>query len=98
MVYVDIVNKYLKYVNKNLKDDIVDSHGLQELLRHSLCMGLGLQSNPCTEIAEKYASDCSKYILKGIDVSGWTVDYRMGVVEACIKSVYVAYIASKEVK
>jgi len=97
MHYNDIVLKYIDYAEDLMKKNNIDFtvFEFKELLRVSLCYGLNLPYTVGITIDNKYIKECSKVILKGIKTSNWTIDHRMGVLEACLKALVLA-IANAE--
>lgn len=93
MTYHILVKRYLEYIRKTFeKDDIflTDRVQMSELLRHSLCLGMGVSSRPSTSRVDECAKKCAKYIFKGIKTSDWTLEDKIGILEASIKLLSLA--------
>lgn len=93
MIYVTILKQYFKYLHENYKKEDVfrtSKTQMSELLRHSLCLAFDLESSPANKRIEKESKNCKKYILRGIKYGKWSRDYKLGVVEACVKGIDLA--------
>lgn len=94
MIYMVIVRNYLDYINSNLEEDDEirnNRYLLEELLRSSICYGLGLPSTSATERIILLEREVSKEILGDMDISNWSVEFKQGVLEACMKVIEMAY-------
>lgn len=93
MIYVAIIKRYFDYLKDTYSEDdvfLTDKTQMAELLRHSLCSAFELESSPANKRIERESEKCKKYILHGIAYHRWTRDYKIGVVEACVKSIILA--------
>lgn len=88
MIYQLLVERYLEYIRKTFTEDdefLVNRVQMTELLRHSLCIGMGITSKPANMRVSLSSTKCAKFMFKGIKTSNWTTDDKMGVLEASIK-------------
>lgn len=93
MAYHILVRRYLEYIKKTFKSDdafLTDRVQMTELLRHALCLGMGISSKPLNTRVDESARKCSKYMFKGISMSDWTLEDKFGVLEASIKLLSLA--------
>lgn len=93
MMYITLVNKYFNYLNSNYEDDDefrCKRYSMEELLRASLCYGLGLKSIGATERVEVESRKCANYIFEGVNTKKWNDNYKQGILEACVKCVSMA--------
>lgn len=76
-----IVKTYLDYLYNNNID--VNSIDISETLRHSLCIALGLQSRGSDEDCFAIAQTL-KIVLNQEGVYSKSLEYKQGILEACI--------------
>ena len=86
MVMVDkIIKSYFDYLKTN-NIDLTYSE-LTDLLRHSVCIVLGLKSKALTERLDVLANDIAKIITVHIPyslMSGFSHNYKVKILEACV--------------
>ena len=86
MVMVDkIIKSYFDYLKTN-NINLTYSE-LTDLLRHSVCIVLGLKSKALTERLDVLANDIAKIITVHIPyslMSGFSHSYKVKILEACV--------------
>lgn len=93
MIYRTIVGRYLEYLHETYRETDLfntDKGQMSELLRYSLCVALGVSSKPATTRVDLESKKCSAHITQGIDSKGWSTEYKLGVIEACLKCLALA--------
>lgn len=99
MNYINIVTKYLEFLDVTFGKEAnmkFTKHSMQELLRYSLCLNFGLQSNPSSTLARVYAKKCSKYIFGGKTHKHMETEKKQAVIEACMISLDKAFDKAKK--
>lgn len=87
MNYIDIIHKYLEFLDSTFGKDAnakFTKHALQELLRYSLCLNFGLPTNPSSSLAVVYARKCNQYIFGGKTHKHFGLDEKQAIIEACM--------------
>ena len=86
-MHIEIVGRYIQYLKSKFNEDdefITDPFLMQELLRQTLCVGLGLPSTSATKRVNEEALNCAKELLSGFDIAHWSEGYKKGLLEACM--------------
>lgn len=94
-----IIGRYLNYLETNFGKDGVfctNEDLMKELLRHSVCITLGLSSKSNDERVRVEADKCGDFIFEGVDYASWSQRFRQGILESCIKCLDMIFIRKKE--
>lgn len=92
VIYTDLTRTYLDSIKKVVsEEDLYKFQGscflISEGYRYSMCLALGLDSEPASEVVKKYSSEfknileplCLKYNLNRL-----SDDTKRGILEACV--------------
>lgn len=83
--YKEVVRVYLKYILKEYPS--LSETAIAELLRHSVCISLNLESKGYDSFIESITDDCVKVIkpiFKRFNVLLQSDEYKRGMLEACM--------------
>lgn len=83
LLYMNILKKFVNCLDASKESYSVSES--KELLRHALCIGLGLPSVGANKRVSEEAICISKELFNDLDVDSWTLEYKQGVLEACLK-------------
>ena len=78
----DIVQAYFGCITEN--NMVMSCSEISELLRHSMCKLLGLQSKGYDKKIEEYSKIVVNNLNGVVDVSGKSDSYKKGLLEACV--------------
>ena len=89
--YKDVVRTYLSYITEKYPN--LSETAIAELLRHSVCKSLGLESKGYDKFIESNVDSCVKIIrpiFKKYNVLNQDIGYKRGMLEACMHCIEFA--------
>lgn len=90
-LYIEVVRAYLSWVVKYYPS--ADDRLISELLRHSLCVALNLESTGANRVVDEISEGSVKVVkkvLKKTDIMTKSDEFKQGFLEACVHCIEFA--------